>query len=242
MLEYAGLKVDLAVDGLQAVALARAWDYDLILMDVQMPGMNGLDATRAIHALPGRATTPILAMTANTFVDDRQHCAAAGMTDFIAKPVDPEAMFSTLLKWLPVRAAPSAAPTPAVTNAAVDRTDVAQQLAAIEGLDLALGLKSLSGNLDKYLQLLRKFAQHHRGDGARLLGQLAAGDAAGARFTSHSLRGAAGALGLRSLQVGCEAIEQALRADMSGSASTALAQSLEIELEALTEQLDRIVD
>ena len=248
MLEHAGLKVDLAVDGLQAVVLARALDYDLILMDVQMPVMNGLDAARAIHALPGRARTPILAMTANTFVEDRQHCAAAGMSDFIAKPVDPEALFSTLLKWMPARTVPaaekisarSAASTPTMQRAAEDATDVAHQLAAIEGLDLALGLRSLGGNFDKYIKLLMKFTQHHRGDGARLVSQLAAGDAAGARFTTHSLKGAAGALGLRTLQVGCEAIEQSLRADPLGTALTDLAQSFEAEFDALTAQLDGI--
>ena len=102
-------------------------------------------------------------------------------------------------------------------------------------------MTSLGGNLDKYIQLLMKFTRHHRGDGARLVSQLAAGDAAGAQFTTHSLKGAAGALGLRALQVGCEAIEQSLRADPSGTTSTPLAQSFEAELEALTAQLDGLV-
>ena len=241
MLEHVGLKVDLAVDGLQALARARAWDYDLILMDVQMPQMNGLDATRAIRALPGRDATPILAMTANTFVEDRQQCTAAGMNDFIAKPADIAALFSTLLKWLPARLARPAAPAPTVASAAPDATDLARRLAAIEGLDLELGLKSLRGNFDKYVQLLRLFAQHHAGDGTRLLGQLESGDTKGALFTAHSLKGVAGTLGLHTLQAAGEAIEQALRAATSGPAAIPMAQALEVELDALTAQLGRVL-
>jgi PAS domain S-box-containing protein len=100
LLEAAGLKVELAENGLQAVAMARHTDYDLILMDMQMPGLNGLDATRSIRALPGRRDTPIIAMTANAFTEDRKRCIEAGMNDHIGKPVDPEILFETLLNWL----------------------------------------------------------------------------------------------------------------------------------------------
>jgi PAS domain S-box-containing protein len=100
LLEAAGLKVELAENGLQAVAMARHTDYDLILMDMQMPGLNGLDATRSIRALPGRQDTPIIAMTANAFTEDRKRCIEAGMNDHIGKPVDPEILFETLLNWL----------------------------------------------------------------------------------------------------------------------------------------------
>jgi signal transduction histidine kinase/ActR/RegA family two-component response regulator len=100
LLEDAGLSVDQAEDGMQAVALARQNRYALILMDMQMPNLNGVDATRAIRALPGYAATPILAMTANAFDEDRQRCLDAGMNDHIGKPVDPERLFETILKWL----------------------------------------------------------------------------------------------------------------------------------------------
>jgi signal transduction histidine kinase/ActR/RegA family two-component response regulator len=101
LLEDVGLAVDLAEDGVQAVELAKRTRYALILMDMQMPNLNGVDATRAIRALPGYAETPILAMTANAFNEDRQVCIDAGMNDHIGKPVDPERLFETLLKWLP---------------------------------------------------------------------------------------------------------------------------------------------
>ncbi|MDD2743367.1 MAG: ATP-binding protein [Rhodocyclaceae bacterium] len=98
--ETLGLQVDIAEDGAQAVAKASQQKYDMVLMDVQMPVMDGLLATQAIRALPGWREIPILAMTANAFEDDKQACLAAGMSDFVAKPVDPDLLFVVMLRWL----------------------------------------------------------------------------------------------------------------------------------------------
>jgi PAS domain S-box-containing protein len=100
LLQDAWLKVELADDGVAAVELARRNDYALILLDIQMPKMNGLEAARAIRAIPGRETIPILAMTANAFEDDRKNCLDAGMNDHLSKPVVPAHLYQTLLRWL----------------------------------------------------------------------------------------------------------------------------------------------
>lgn len=100
LLEDVGMSVDVASDGQEAVALARRNRYDLILMDVQMPNLNGLDATRAIRGGSLNANIPILAMTANAFDEDRQVCLAAGMNDHIPKPIKPDLLYETILHWL----------------------------------------------------------------------------------------------------------------------------------------------
>jgi len=100
LLECVGQRVDVATDGADAVVLAARQAYDLVLMDVQMPNVDGLEATRRIRALAGGATVPIIALTANAFADDRARCIAAGMNDFVAKPIRADELFATLLRWL----------------------------------------------------------------------------------------------------------------------------------------------
>ncbi len=100
VLSELAFQIDIAVDGVEALAKARAGEYRLILMDMQMPRMNGLAATAAIRQLPGYGDVPIIAMTANAFEEDKRACLEAGMTDFLTKPVQPERLFSVMLACL----------------------------------------------------------------------------------------------------------------------------------------------
>ena len=111
LLEAAGLVVDVVKNGQEAVERVQRQAYALVLMDMQMPLMNGIEATRAIRRLPAAAGLPILAMTANAFNEDRARCLEAGMDDHIGKPVAPPVLYATLLRWLQEPAA-SRQPTP----------------------------------------------------------------------------------------------------------------------------------
>ena len=106
--ELAGLAMYMASSGVEAIEMAGATAYDLILMDMRMPVMDGLEATRRIRRLPGRERTPILAMTGNAFREDREQCLASDMNDFIPKPVRLEVLYAKLLEWLPAPSKPGA--------------------------------------------------------------------------------------------------------------------------------------
>jgi two-component system sensor histidine kinase/response regulator len=196
LLGEVGIAADVAVNGLAAVAAAQAKLYDLILMDMQMPVMDGLEATRRIRLLPEYAVTPILAMTANAFEDDRERCLASGMNDFVAKPVDPEILYATMAHWLRLPATPSA-PLLSRTNTVEADGEIIkrQRLGAIPGLNLEMGLKLTHGGVDRLLHYLEKLCAGHSGD-IRLAKQLLEnGRQADALRVAHSLKGAASTLG-----------------------------------------------
>jgi CheY-like chemotaxis protein len=109
VLEDAGLSVDVAEDGQVAVAQVGQYSYDCILMDMQMPGLDGLSAARQIRLLPERQEVPIIAMTANAFAEDRLQCLQSGMNDFITKPLEPQIVYAAILRWLAVNRARSQA-------------------------------------------------------------------------------------------------------------------------------------
>jgi PAS domain S-box-containing protein len=235
LLRDAGLTTDTAGDGRQAVDMASTRHYDLILMDVQMPVMDGLDATRAIHALPGHARTPIVAMTANAFSDDRQACLDAGMCDHVAKPVDPEVLYATLLKWLPAQSHPVATPPVHGDGAMTAPVDGARvDLEGIDGLDVAFALKTLRGNMNAYVSILRRFIESHARDMETLRRIYGQGDLTEARRIAHSLKGASGSLGMVIVRQLASDLEMALRAEQPAEIILPMAASLEDEHGKLT--------
>jgi PAS domain S-box-containing protein len=222
LLRLRGLTVDVAGDGAQAVARAAGSDYDLILMDMQMPVMDGLEATRAIRRLDRHRTTPIVAMTANAFASDRKACLDAGMNDHIAKPVEIEALFRIVDAAVPrAEAATGTRPvadgpaavtaTPASAGAAPLAERLRSALAAVDGFDMDAGLMYVSGRAERYLPLLCCFVDAMRNDLARARAAIAAGKPADAADALHSLRGAALTVGATGIGASVARLERELR-------------------------------
>jgi CheY-like chemotaxis protein len=246
LLGLAGLKVDIASNGLEAVEMASTTAYPLILMDVQMPVLDGLQAARQLRAQPANAATPIIAMTANAHADDRDACLAAGMNDYLTKPVDAITLYRALSRWLTAPArTPVAAPAPAAPASTATPLPAATEalatdpLAGIEGLNAALGLAFLGGNRAAFRGTLLKLANLYAGgvpeakaylDGARPPTEATEG----LRQALHSVGGASAAMGLEALSASASRLGAMLRDSSARSAA------LDDEVRSFDAMLNRV--
>ncbi len=208
LLGDAGLVVEVAENGAIAVDMVRAASYDLVLMDMQMPVMDGVAATLEIRRL-GFGGLPIVAMTANAMQADRDRCLDAGMNDYLAKPIDPEALWAALLTWVEPRPGLGAeAPSPPSTPVVEEEADLP---VGVPGLDTATGLSRVLGKRRLYLDLLRKFTAGQRGATTAIRAALDAGDLTTAERCAHTLKGTAGNIGAHPVQDAAERLEAAIR-------------------------------
>jgi len=228
LLEHALFNVDIANHGQEAIDMISRGQYDCILMDVQMPVMDGFTATRELRKEERYKALPILAMTANATHEDRQRCEEAGMDDHIAKPIIPKVLFETLLKWVPhkERELPDAP-----DGEATDATSV--ELPDLQGVDTAAGLARVGGNVHSYLKLLNKFAENQANAIDEIRSAITGGDGELSMRLAHTLKGVGGTIGATVLQEAAAKLEATLKKDP---------QDLSEKLVATVEQeLDRIL-
>jgi two-component system sensor histidine kinase/response regulator len=209
-LEDAELFVDLAVNGAEAVRMVRENEYDVVLMDMQMPVMDGIEATKAIRSEERFRDLPIVAMTAAAMAIDRERCLSAGMDDHIAKPIDPDQLLDTLLRWIK-RPDSNDAMLRNRTKISERAPAVAETPLEITGIDVASALKRTGGNRSRYEVLLRRFAQQQANVVEAIRESLSSGDAATAERAAHSLKGAAGTLGAMAVSESAAKAEVAIR-------------------------------
>ena len=209
LLESAGAKVTVANHGGEAVKTLREGPdppaFDVVLMDLQMPEMDGFTATRLLRADPRFKDLPIIAMTAHALVEERQRCLAAGMNDHVTKPIEPDALFAALKRWVKPKAnAGAPAPPPKAAPEEVVLPDVA-------GIDVAGGLKRVAGNRKLYRSLLEQFVNKQGDAAAQIAAALQGGDRELAGRLAHTVKGVAGNLGIGQVQGAAESVERAIR-------------------------------
>jgi len=235
LLSEGGFRIDVAEHGEVAVRMAQQQTYDLVLMDMQMPVMDGVTAAREIRKLPALAGLPIIAMTANVMATDIEQCLAAGMNGHVAKPIDPHELFDVLLKWIaPRTTATTETPAQPVEVPSRPPQPSADPLASIAGLDVAAGMRRVLNKRAAYESLLRKFVAGQAQGVSVVRQQLAAGEREAAQRTAHTLKGMAGTVGAALLQKRAAAVERGITEGQSLS-------ELEAPMEAAQQELKRMV-
>jgi polar amino acid transport system substrate-binding protein len=237
MLEQVPFVVEIANNGREAVEQVQADSFDCVLMDIQMPEMDGYEATRIIRQDPRFKSLPIIAMTANAMPADKQRCLDAGMNGHIAKPIYFKEMFATLAQWITPgeRQQPDITPPPAEVTA--------PPLPELPGIDTASGLARIGGNRMMYRNLLLKFAANQAGAINELKAALEAGDQPQAILLAHTLKGTAGTIGAKHLYEAALTLETACRegdppASLLASAEDALGEVIS-SIQTLTTGEDR---
>jgi len=229
LLARAGISLQTVHNGKQAIEAVRADAFDGVLMDMQMPVMDGFEATRLIRADENFRDLPIIAMTANAMPGDRERCLQSGMNDHIAKPIDPDKLYSTLVRWIRTSQVNTAERLSAAQSAAVDMLE----FTGLSGIDVADGLKRVAGDTELYRNILCKFHDTQADSLKCIRDALASENRQLAVELAHSLRGVSGNIGANKLQEKITILESALKSE--SAVEPELVSAIEILLDEVIE-------
>jgi PAS domain S-box-containing protein len=209
ILEQAGFSVTIAINGQEAVDMVLETEFDCVLMDIQMPVMDGYDASRAIRKDNRFASLPIIAMTANAMQGDREKCINAGMNDHVAKPINPKQLFSALIQWISVREGlgQSEISSPKTTPTSTEESILPE----LPGIDVTSGLARINGNEKLYRKLLSNFYQCNKNTKLEIEKALKEGDTNLAERLVHTVKGVASTIGADELAKVSQPLETELR-------------------------------
>lgn len=236
LLERSGLPVTIAANGEEAVRAVKEKDFEVVLMDIQMPVMDGYQATREIRKDERLKDLPIIAMTAHAMTGDREGCLAAGMNDYVTKPIDPEKLFSTLIKWIK----PGERAIPDYLLARTDeepQEDEGLPLPDLPGILVKSGLTKVGGNRKLYRKLLRKFRRNHADDANDMRKALDKNDTGTATHLAHTMKGLAGNLGAHDLHMASANLETDLRLNRTENIPglfNAFSEALDLVMNSIT--------
>ncbi|MBI2060584.1 MAG: response regulator [Nitrospirae bacterium] len=231
MLGGLGLEVAEARNGFEALDALEKGRFDAVMMDVQMPEMDGLETVRRMRLQPRLEALPVIALTAHAMMGDRERFLKAGMSDYLPKPIDEKNLVGVMARWLKVRAGGTSTPAPLSTGPLPPE---------LPGLKMEDGLRRVSGNVSLYRRLIPEFVLENRKAVDRLLGLLGSGDRAGAMALLHTLKGSAATLGAHRVAAAAAEAERHLRDPASGEVSLDGLESALAEVESSAAVIKRI--
>ncbi len=240
LLHAVGVTVEIANNGKIAVDLLQKSPPDhfgMVLMDVQMPVMDGHEATTIIRQDPRCKDLPIIAMTAHAIYEERSRCLASGMNDHLGKPIDPNEFYQMIARWRPEKVMQAEA-----INLTPDETDTPMDDAlSIPGFDVQDGLNRMLGDRELYLELLQRFRDGQTDVGGKIRCALMAGDHKAAERLTHTLKGVAGMIGAKNLQQLAGKLERAIRGNEQEAEIEFQNMQLEQEMQALFKALETVL-
>lgn len=243
LLTSAGLVVDLADNGQMALDMLNDHTYELVLMDMQMPIMDGITATKAIRESGRWGDLPILAMTANAMSSDRDRCLAAGMNGHITKPIDPNLLYEAMTQWIAPRTTDTAVPAPPIApSTGTASPEMQKALRTIPGLDVDGGLGRALNQFHLYENLLRRFLKGAANAVQSTRKQLEQGESADAERSMHTLKGTASTIGASDIAALAATVEQMIKQGASLDAMGAPLQRLELQLISFLSALTQVLE